>query len=102
MPKTLQIFMEYKVKQHKIKDYEQAMEEIIEALPEYGATEIQWFVADDQPHLYVEMFKVPTQSHYVTLKKMRRSRDHHIFGKIAPFVEGGEEKIHCWAFRMKQ
>ncbi|WP_096201673.1 hypothetical protein [Bacillus sp. FJAT-45350] len=101
MSNYLQIFMEYKVKQENIQDYEKAMEEILKELPEFGASNIQWFVATDQDDLYVEMFEVPTDSHYHALKKLRQCNDHHIFSKIAPMVEGGCEKIHCWAFKKK-
>lgn len=101
MLKTLQIFMEYKVKKDKINEYERVMEEIIDALREYGAINVQWFVAYDQPHLYVEMFQLPTHEDYIKLKAMRKSRDHPIFGKLAELVEGHEEKIHCWAFQEK-
>ncbi|KHF41289.1 hypothetical protein [Halalkalibacter okhensis] len=102
MTKPLQIFMEYKVNKEYINEYEQAMKEIIEVLPDYEATNISWYVADDQPHLYVEMFEVPTTSHYQALKKLRRSNEHAIFSKMVPLIEGGAEKIHCWAFVRKE
>ncbi|WP_078551899.1 hypothetical protein [Bacillus alkalicellulosilyticus] len=101
MTDSLQIFMEYKIKQENLKEYEQAMEDILAILPEYEATNIQWFVASDQPFLYVEMFELPTKAHYHVLKKLRRSTDHAVFSKIVPFIEGGTEKIHCWAFHAK-
>lgn len=101
MSQYLQIFMEYKIRPEKIAEYERLMEQVIKNLPEYGAYDIQWFIADDQPHLYVEMFKLPTQSHFMALKKIRQSETHHLFGKIAQMVEGGCEKIHCWAFHQK-
>lgn len=102
MTKPLQIFMEYKVKEAEIEPYEEAMKEIIQVLPEYGASQIEWFVAEDQPHLYVEMFEVPTLSHYHVLKKLRRSEEHSLFRKVVPYIEGGAEKIHCWAFQRKE
>ncbi|GAE26384.1 hypothetical protein JCM9140_2440 [Halalkalibacter wakoensis JCM 9140] len=103
MTKPLQIFMEYKVNKNQVHEYEQAMKEIIEVLPEYEATNIQWFVGEeDQPYLYVEMFEVPTISHYEVIKNMRRSAEHSTFGKIVPFIDGGAEKIHCWAFKRKE
>ncbi|MCM3762235.1 hypothetical protein M3212_15790 [Alkalihalobacillus oceani] len=102
MTKPLQIFMEYKVKEAEIESYEAAMKEVIQALPEYGASRIEWFVAEDQPHLYVEMFEVPTQSHYHVLKKLRRSEEHSLFRTIVPYIEGGAENIHCWAFQRKE
>lgn len=102
MSESVQIFMEYKVKEEKIVEYELAMKEILAALPEFEATDIEWFVASDQPYLYVEMFKMPTLAHYHAFKKLRRDTDHYLFGKLIPFVEGGIEKIHCWAFQRKE
>ncbi|MFC0471213.1 hypothetical protein ACFFHM_12120 [Halalkalibacter kiskunsagensis] len=102
MTKPLQIFMEYKVDETKIKEYEVAMTEIIKTLPNYEAANIQWYVAEDQPYLYVEMYEVPTSSHYQVLKKIRRSTDHPVFSQIVPFISGGAEKIHCWAFQRKE
>jgi hypothetical protein len=102
MTKPLQIFMEYKVREQDIDTYEEVMKEIIKTLPDYEAENIQWYVADDQPFLYVEMYEVPTASHYQVLKKIRRQADHAVFGKIVPLIEGGAEKIHCWAFQRKE
>ncbi|WP_062052158.1 hypothetical protein [Bacillus sp. JCM 19034] len=101
MTKPLQIFMEYKIISHKIKEYEEAMELILETLPQYDVSNIEWFVAEDQPYLYVEMFHVPTVSHYKALKELRQSTDHPVFSSIVPYIEGGVEKIHCWAFQRK-
>ncbi len=94
--------MEYKVDQTKIEEYEGAMKEIISTLPDYEAKNIQWYVAEDQPHLYVEMYEVPTTSHYQVLKKLRRSKEHPVFSAIVPYINGGVEKIHCWAFQRKE
>ncbi|WP_026675670.1 hypothetical protein [Alkalihalobacterium bogoriense] len=101
MTESLQIFMEYKVLPQKIKEYEQAMKNILELLPEYEASDIEWYVAADQGALYVEMFTLPTKSHYHVLKKLRQSDEHPVFGQIAPCIDGGSEKIHCWAFYKK-
>ncbi|ARK29022.1 hypothetical protein [Halalkalibacter krulwichiae] len=102
MIKPLQIFMEYKVKEEEVEAYERDMKEILAILPEYEAKNIQWYVADDQPYLYVEMYEVPTTSHYQVLRKIRRQEEHKIFGKIVPYINGGAEKIHCWAFQRKE
>lgn len=102
MTKPLQIFMEYQVSAENIEAYERVMKSIIDALPEYGASSIQWYVAEDQPNLYVEMYEVPTSSHYYALKKLRQSSEHPLFGQITPYIEGGTTKIHCWAFQRKE
>lgn len=102
MTKPLQIFMEYKVYPNKIHEYEQAMKHIKTVLSEYEATQVEWYIAEDQPFLYVEMCEVPTRSHYHVLKELRKSSNHPVFGKIIPFIEGGAAKIHCWAFQRKE
>lgn len=94
MLKTLQIFKE------KISGDEQWMDKLLQALPLYDAIETQWFVAEKEPHLYVEMFKLPAQSHYVALKKVRQSKVHPLFEKLVGFVEGGAEKNCCTAFQV--
>lgn len=101
MLQSLHIFMEYKIKKEKISEYELAMKHIMMELREYEASDIQWFEATDQPNLYVEMFKVPTESHYNALKKLRQTSENSIFSKIHHMVEGGPSKIHCWAFKAK-
>ncbi|MFN7252858.1 MAG: hypothetical protein ACK4M9_19115 [Anaerobacillus sp.] len=96
---SLQIFIEYKVKETDIKGYEAVMKEIINKLPEFSAEKIEWFVATDQPFLYVEMFQVPTLAHYHALKKLRKSCEHPVFSQLDGFIEGGLEKLNCWAFQ---
>ena len=102
MSTQLQIFMEYKIKEASVQDYEKAMEGVIAELKQYEATNIQWFVATEQDLLYVEMFEVPTESHFHALKQLRKSTKNAVFRQIIPFIEGGPEKIHCWAFRKKK
>lgn len=99
---SLQIFIEYKVKENHVEKYESVMKEIINILPEFSATKIEWFVATDQPFLYVEMFQVPTKAHYQALKKLRKSNEHPVFSKLDPFIEGGLEKLNCWAFQTQR
>lgn len=96
---SLQIFIEYKVKETEVEKYEELMKEILEKLPEYSAKKIQWFVATDQPYLYVEMFQVPNVAHYQALKKLRTSTEHPIFSQLDRYIEGGLKKLNCWAFQ---
>lgn len=96
---TLQIFIEYKVKESKLNKYELIMKEVVKKLPEFSAEKIEWFVATDQPFLYVEMFQVPTLAHYQALKKLRKTVDHPLFGQLDDLIEGGLEKLNCWAFQ---
>jgi hypothetical protein len=100
--KSLQIFLEYKVNENRIDEYEALMAELLPALAEYGAEEIDWYEAADQKNLYVEMFRLPTMSHYHVMKKLRCTEEHPLFSKLSNFVEGGVRKIHCWAFVQKE
>lgn len=95
----LQIFIEYKVKEAKVEKYEEVMKEILGKLPQYSAEKIQWFSSTDQPFLYVEMFQVPNVAHYQALKKLRKSHVHPIFSQLDDFIEGGLERLNCWAFQ---
>ncbi|PYZ96917.1 hypothetical protein CR205_14685 [Alteribacter lacisalsi] len=100
--KNLQIFLEYKVNENKTDEYEALMAEVLSALREYGAEEIDWYEAADQKNLYVEMFRLPTMSHYHAMKKLRCTEEHPLFSKLGDFVDGGVRKIHCWAFVQKE
>ncbi|WP_100398037.1 MFS transporter [Bacillus sp. FJAT-44742] len=101
MEATLHIFIEYRIKEEHVKEYEALIENIAASLSEYGAEKFQWYAAEDQPNLYVELFKVPTKSHYHTLKKWRKSKEHPLFGKLDPVIDGGLEKLNCWAFQAR-
>jgi hypothetical protein len=96
---ALQIFIEYKVIETEVEKYEAVMKEILAKLPEYSAEKIEWFVATDQPFLYVEMFQVPTLAYYQALKKLRKSTEHPVFGQLDHYIEGGLENLNCWAFK---
>ena len=101
MSRAVQIFLEYKVKEDSIKEYEKMMEDVLAGLEKFGASQVDWYEAADQGSLYVEMFKLPTMAHYDTIKKYRQDKDHPLFGKLDPFIEGGCKKVHCWAFIQK-
>lgn len=101
MTENIHIFIEYKVKEAAVSEYEQYMKKVLQALRDYEASEIEWFVASDQGNLYIEMFKLPTKSHYYALKKLRLDEEHHLFGKLLSFIEGGAKKVNSWAFIKK-
>ncbi|KMK74943.1 hypothetical protein [Alkalihalobacillus pseudalcaliphilus] len=102
MTKELEIFMEYKIKLEHVEEYEQVMSEITTSLERLGAKDVRWFEALDQPGLYVEMFKLPNQELYEKIKQLRQSHSNPTFKKIIPYVVGGENKVHCWAFLRKE
>lgn len=94
----LTVFMEYKISQESIQFYETQMPDVLKELEVYGASNIQWYRAADQPSLYVECFQVKNQTAYDTIKKDRTALGHPVFSKLNECVTGGLEKIHCWAF----
>ncbi|SDY33887.1 hypothetical protein SAMN05421736_101997 [Evansella caseinilytica] len=98
MSQPVQVFMEYKIKEDKVGHYEEAMPAILRKLEEYEASQIHWYGAADQQRLYVEMYTVPTMAHYHEIKNLRREATNPFFGKLAHYIDGGLEKLHCWAF----
>ncbi|ADU29240.1 hypothetical protein [Evansella cellulosilytica] len=98
MNNQLHIFMEYRIKSEYVKEFENKMPDVMKELERHEAIETEWFEAADQKNLYVEMFKLPTHSHYHDIKNVRRDKAHPIFGQFDQYVEGGIEKVHCWAF----
>jgi hypothetical protein len=94
----LTVFMEYKVIPETLQSYEAEMPSVISELKNLGAADIQWYRAADQPSLYVECFNVRDNELYQSIKENRTSSEHPVFSKLFPFISGGAEKIHCWAF----
>lgn len=101
MSSPIQVFLEYKIKHDKKEEYELYMPKLLQQLADYEADEIDWYEAADQDYLYVEMFKLPTMSHYYAMKESRSKKDHPLFGELDTFIEGGLHKLHCWAFLQK-
>lgn len=99
MNKQLQIFLEYKIDKKKRVSYEQDMKQVLNVMSELEANNIQWFVHATQSDQYVEMFRVPTESHYYALKKIRSSLDHQVFGVLDDYIDGGLNNINYWALR---
>jgi hypothetical protein len=98
MTKKIQVFAEYKIKNNDIAAYEKAMENVIDRLSEEGAKNIQWYKSVDQNHLYVEMYTVNSIEDYTRIKEFRKSTVAPSYKDIHPFIEGGVEKLHMWAF----
>jgi hypothetical protein len=92
------VFMEYKVNPDTYQSYERAMSSVIHELKKSGAADIQWYKAADQQTLYVECFQLPDIDAYESMKSERTSPGHPVYSMIQPFITGGFEKIHCWAF----
>lgn len=97
-----QVFIEYKIKEDCIQVYESRMLEVKRALDFIGIEDFKWFIASDQPNLYVEMFTVQSFLEYEKIKKWRQEEQDEVFGSILKMIIGGKEKFHCWCFERKQ
>ncbi len=96
-----QVFIEYKIKKECIQVYESKMFACKKTLETLSICDFQWYVASDQPYLYVEMFTVPSFEQYEKIKKLRSDEEHEVFGRILQDIDGGTKKFHCWCFERK-
>ncbi|GAB7389323.1 hypothetical protein BSNK01_31610 [Bacillaceae bacterium] len=96
------IFVEYRIDAHRRSDYLQAVKKLQTKLAEAGATGFRLYAAADQDALYVEEFFLQELEAYQDIKQKRcgdlREADDPAWRAIDPFVQGGREKIHMWAF----
>lgn len=99
MSKGLQIFIEYPIRKNAIKQYEETMKNVLCLLPEFGAVHIQWYLSTIKSNHYVETFYVPTESHFFALKRLRKEKQHNVFGVFEQFVEGGMNEIQYLALK---
>jgi len=90
--------MEYKVNPDTLQAYENTMTSVLKELEKSGAEDIHWYKAADQPSLFVECFQVTDKKAYETIKSQRTMPEHPVYSSIHPYISGGLEKIHCWAF----
>ncbi|MDN4075240.1 hypothetical protein [Fictibacillus terranigra] len=101
MNQKLTVFIEYKVKPGIIEQYEHQMQNVLVELKKDGAGNISWLKALDQDALYVESFDVGSRDSYQSLKQLRLSESHPVYGPLEKFISGGMAKLHCWAFEKK-
>ena len=96
MSQKLKIVVEYSVKKDSIVQYEDLMKNIIPILPEYGFNNIEWFSYDEN-HRYVEIYEVPSESHFFALKKLRNNmHSNSMFSSLKIFLNG---TINYWVFK---
>ncbi|MBM6616461.1 hypothetical protein [Bacillus suaedaesalsae] len=96
---SIKIFIEYKVKESFIQQYEEQMEKVLDSLPSFGARQIEWFQNGKQH--YIETFSLPTISHFVAFRKMRGEKLNQIYGCLDQFMEGGIDNIQMHAVKVK-
>ncbi|WP_102347641.1 hypothetical protein [Bacillus sp. Marseille-P3661] len=97
MSKKLKVVVEYSVKSESVDQYEHLMKSIIHILPNYGFKKIEWFSCSDDNHRYVEIYEVPSESHYYALKKLRNNmHSNSMFSSLKIFLNG---KINYWVIK---
>ena len=101
MKNSLQIYLEYEIKQNLQPQYKQIMNTIINTLPQYDASNIQWEKSESSSNRYMETFAVPTESHYHALKRLRTSHRHLLFGLLDECICGGLKEIKCIGLKTK-
>lgn len=99
LSKPVRIFIEYKVKESLIQQYEEHMEKVLDSLPSFGAHQIEWFNNGNQN--YIETFALPTISHFVAFRKLRGEKLNRIFGCLDQFMEGGIENTQMHAVKVE-
>lgn len=97
----IQMIVHYEVKDSFFPQYKEAMDRIIALLPSFGAADIKWQQIESKPFRVVESFLFPTEAHYFALKKLRKSKNHTVFGSLAPFISGGLQKVEYCALKKK-
>ncbi|MCA1055613.1 hypothetical protein LCM10_11515 [Rossellomorea aquimaris] len=95
MKNSLQIYLEYEIKQSLQHQYRQIMNSIIQSMPLYDAVNIRWEKSEADENRYIETFVVPTESHYHAIKRLRTSRGHLLFGRLDDCICGGLKEMKC-------
>ncbi|OAT82162.1 hypothetical protein A6P54_11760 [Bacillus sp. MKU004] len=95
MKKSLQIYLEYEIKQSLHQQYLQIMRNILKSLPQYDAMDIRWEKSAADTYRYIETFTVPTEAHFHALRRLRTSRGHLLFGLLDDCISGGLKEMKC-------
>lgn len=101
MKNSLQMYIQYEIKESSVEQYQSLMKNILQTLPAYDAFDIQWENSPGKPNSFTEVFTLPTESHYHALRKMRLSRQHMLFGMLDDCISGGLKQINCFALKNK-
>ncbi len=99
MPKPIRIFIEYNVHSSLIQQYEDHMRLVLKRLSSYGADSVFWY--ENKEYRYIESFLLPTVSHFMALRKIRKTKGNTTFGLLDQFIEGGPENIQIHAIKVK-
>ncbi|WP_163100642.1 hypothetical protein [Peribacillus alkalitolerans] len=90
MNKQIRIYVEYKIEESAIPQYHMLIDQIVNTLERFDAKSIECCKTEDR---YMEIFTVPTESHFHAIKKIHKNKNHSIFGKLHQIVNGGADRI---------
>ncbi|WP_421383936.1 hypothetical protein ACOJQI_05010 [Bacillus salacetis] len=99
MNHSLQMYIQYEIKESSIEQYQQLMKNILETLKSYDAVDIRWMPSPGSQTNFIEVITLPTESHYHALKKLRKSRHHLLFGMLDDCISGGLNQMDCFALK---
>jgi mRNA deadenylase 3'-5' endonuclease subunit Ccr4 len=101
MNKQIRIYVEYKIEESAIQQYHMLLDQIVKTLERFDAKHIECCKSEKQ-NQYMEIFTVPTESHFHAIKKIHKNKNHSIFGKLHEIVSGGSERILCRALVLNE
>lgn len=96
MNSQIQMVIHYEVNETSKLQFKEAIHHILSNLPSFEANHIQ---INESENKVVETFLLPTESHYYALKKLRKTKDHSIFGSLDPFIKGGLQQIGFYGIK---
>jgi hypothetical protein len=96
MNSQIQMVIHYEVNENCSHQYKEAIHHILSNLHAFEAHQIQ---LNESQNKVIETFLLPTESHYYALKKLRKSKNHSLFGCLDPFIKGGLQQIGCYGFK---
>ncbi|HLO11002.1 MAG TPA: hypothetical protein VK190_01975 [Pseudoneobacillus sp.] len=99
MNNEIQMVLQYEVNESSRQQYNEAIHQILSKLPSFEAFQIQ---LNEAQNTVIETFLLPTESHYYALKKLRKSKNHSIFGCLDPYIKGGLQQIGCYGIKKKR
>jgi hypothetical protein len=92
----IKMVIHYEVHENFSHQYRNAIRHILSQLPTFEANQIKLSESQNQ---IIETFLLPTESHYFALKKLRKSKNHFLFGRLDPFIKGGLDKLECYGIK---
>ncbi|MHC0039097.1 hypothetical protein [Pseudoneobacillus sp. C159] len=96
MNSQIKMVIHYEVNENFRHQYKNAISHILSQLPTFEANQIKLSESQNQ---IIETFLLPTESHYFALKKLRKSKNHSLFGLLDLYIKGGLEQMECYGIK---